>query len=358
MDCGFTQEQAWCFELPNQPMPRIPDNLTYGICFSYRTPMEAAANARVGGTAFLIGKPIDGLIMPDTGSPVYLIYAITNYHVAWGGTPVLRLNREDNVLHIMPLSQSDWVPHPDGDDLAAAFVSDRLWLQGEPPNKVMDAIRFVTTEHLVTPQMIATDHIGIGDDVFMIGRFLNLQGTQQKLMPALRLGNISMMPQPLPNKVINKSQESFAVEMRSRTGFSGSPVAVYRFNESVPVDPKIHPGRTSQSWWRLLGVNWGYVNDPDTGENTWLNGVVPAWKILKLPEEPALRDKHDRSGDVMKRQRPGATFFANPAATHAVALPEPPASESDLPATALHPKGRERFNSLLDAAGRKRESED
>ena len=60
---------------------------------------------------------------------------------------------------------------------------------------------------------------------FMIGRFLNHQGTKDKIVPAVRFGNISVMLEIIWNSTVNKDQLSFSVEMRSRTGFSGSPAA-------------------------------------------------------------------------------------------------------------------------------------
>lgn len=349
----FTDEQS-CDALylaDEQLMPRIPDELTYGICFTYRTRADAEANARHGGTAFLVGKPMEGFVAPTTGGPAYLIYAVTNYHVAWGGSPVLRIHRSDGVLHVIELSQSDWLPHPNGDDLAVAFLSDRLLLAGESPSKSEAATRFVTTKKLVTPQILATHQVGLGDDIFMIGRFLNLQGTKDRLAPAVRLGSISSMSQPVWNSVINKNQESFAVEMRSRTGFSGSPVAVFRSDRTVPVAADEYRGSPTERWWWLLGVNWGFINDKDTGENTWLNGVVPAWKILEVLEEPYLKDKHEAATKMLK----DSISASIPTATPSVARPEP----DGVPlADEIPPSDRERFNSLLNAAARKRELKD
>jgi hypothetical protein len=39
---------------------------------------------------------------------------------------VLRMHRSDGAVRIFELKQSDWLPHPDGDDLAVAFLSDHM----------------------------------------------------------------------------------------------------------------------------------------------------------------------------------------------------------------------------------------
>jgi hypothetical protein len=315
-------------------MTRVPDQLTYGISFTYPTKADAEANARKGGSAFLIAKAMEGVVGPN-GGPSFLIYAVTNYHVAWGGFPVLRLHTSDGKVHVIELQKSDWVPHPAGDDIAVAFLSDRIG------KSLIGVVKYIPTTDFVTKGIIDSDNIGFGDDVFMIGRFLNHQGTKDTLTPAVRLGNISMMPQPIWNQVTNSDQESFAVEMRSRTGFSGSPVAVYR-------DGQTRPGNKGpQRWWWLLGINWGYVIEKDTGENTWLNGVLPAWKILEVLEEPALADKHEAGAKWWRERQESA-------ATVSVAAPVEPAP----PSNDANPNHRGDFMRLVNAAARKPARED
>ena len=78
--------------------------------------------------------------------------------------------------------------------------------------------------------------------------------------------------------------------------FPGSVVASYRtaFANIFGVDAEKH------DFLYVIGVNWGYIIEKDTGENTRLNGVVAAWKILEPMEVPALRDKHDKATADLK----------------------------------------------------------
>ena len=101
----------------------------------------------------------------------------------------------------------------------------------------------------------------------MIGRFLNHQGTKETITPAHRFGNISVMPEPIWNTCINADQLSFAVEMRSRTGFSGSVVAAYRGPNNSIFNV---PAEINTFLW-VIGVNWGHILERDTGENTWFS---------------------------------------------------------------------------------------
>jgi hypothetical protein len=269
-------------------MPRIPDGLEHAVAFCYPTHDDAKQNARLGGSCFIVGKQMDGVRAPD-GGPAYSIFAVSNRHVVWtGGAPVIRLNRRDGATEIIDLDSTEWTVHPGGDDLAAVFLSDRL-------DRSMQHLMLLESERFITEEAAKKHALGPGDHVFMIGRFINYQGTRDRIAPSLRFGSVSMMPTPLWNKATRQNQLGYAVEMRSRTGFSGSPVSAYRTVFDNPFRVKAE----EPTFWGLLGVNWGYVLDEE-GENTWLNGVVPAWKILELLEVPKLRRQHDAFVDAYK----------------------------------------------------------
>ena len=126
---------------------------------------------------------------------------------------------------VIDLDQHQWIVHPDGDDLAVASVF----------RKVMIGIHrhsHIPTQQLLTRAMAQDYEVGIGDEVLMIGRFINHQGRLHN-QPAVRFGSISVMDRPISNSAIGQDQLSYSVEMRSRTGFSGSPVAVYRTPNTV-----------------------------------------------------------------------------------------------------------------------------
>ena len=140
----------------------------------------------------------------------------------------------------------------------------------------------------------------------MIGRFYNLQGGRTN-RPALRLGSLSMTLEPIWVHDDQKFQESFAVEMRSKEGFSGSPVVLWRkpwtwLAEDLPGD--------KTDFWGLLGVNWSYIYD-ERRENTWLNGVVPAWKISEVLDRPELRAVHAAHEAEIQRQGGGGAAQSN-----------------------------------------------
>lgn len=64
--------------------------------------------------------------------------------------------------------------------------------------------------------------------MFVVGRFVNAEG-RQKNLPTLRFGNIAQSPQEKikQDRVFGSfEQESYLVEARTISGYSGSPVCV------------------------------------------------------------------------------------------------------------------------------------
>jgi hypothetical protein len=95
--------------------------------------------------------------------------------------------------------------------------------------------------------------INAGEDVFMLGRFVDYDGTEANA-PAMRFGNISMLKARVkqPTGFVG---ESVVVDMHSRTGFSGSPVFVYRTAGSIFGNEGTLVGGGHMM--RLLGILWG-----------------------------------------------------------------------------------------------------
>lgn len=260
-------------------MPRIPDELLKAVVFQFKTADEARRRLPIGGTSFLVGRRFSGE-KPEDPEARYIPYLVSNKHVVHAGAAsVAAINRVGGLApDIFEFDPSDWHAHPKGDDLAA------VCLKHSHINESIHDLTFVGDDLFITQDSIKRWNIGIGDEVFMLGRFLNHQGAVDN-RPAARFGSISMMLEPIEHEGF--MQDSFAVEMRSRTGFSGSPVTFYRTPSTV-ILKKVEP---DNKVWGLLGVNYGYILDRTDGEieNTWLNGVIPAWKIMELLDVPALQ---------------------------------------------------------------------
>ena len=144
-------------------------------------------------------------------------------------------------------------------------------------------------------------NIGPGDDVCMVGRFVNRDGVQ-KNSPSVRSGVISIMHQEKVPHPLGHDQETISVEMRSIGGYSGSPVFVIIPPFSVRHDNG--PQSNTSSFMALLGVDWGHVQtrepvrinekgDKHSGGlfveyNAGMANVVPAWRLAALLDIPQL----------------------------------------------------------------------
>ena len=129
----------------------------------------------------------------------------------------------------------------------------------------------------------------------MVGRLIQYDGKQRN-EPVLRFGNLAMMPYPVMQSTRARRQESFLVEMRSLSGFSGSPVIVHWVTVGTRPEPERPRGGvlyaslvTNKAW--LLGVDWGFVQaasdvhgsqDDRRLANSGMSAVVPAWKLAEL----------------------------------------------------------------------------
>ena len=160
-------------------MPRIKD--IYLDCAIYLYPNKQCAlnGERAGGSGFLVSIP--SKIYTDISHR----YAVTNSHVIREGqSPVIRMNTEHGAMDVLEYEIDDWTHHPDGDDIAVCPLQiDRKHF----------IYRTVDEEIFLSEEDIKEEDLGIGDEVFMIGRFVDHEGKQNNT-PSIRFGNISMMP--------------------------------------------------------------------------------------------------------------------------------------------------------------------
>lgn len=270
------------------PVSRIHDGYLDCVVYLYPTAVDAEDGTRADGSGFLVGVPSKGL-----RQDFWFLYAVTNKHVIKNAT-TLRLNSRDGKKTILPTVLSSWTVPPSGDDLAACLISF------DPMDYKFNHVPRAT---FLSKEIVKDFNIGPGDDVFMVGRFINHEGRQANL-PTVRFGNIGQMPWETIRQDDGFEQESFLVEVRSIGGYSGSPVFV--FIPAASTRPGIKDWATPQKilsshgpW--LLGIDWGYINnwEPVCGENgepvnpgnpsaiqvklnTGMAAAVPAWRLAEL----------------------------------------------------------------------------
>src|SRR5262249_38679041 len=135
-------------------------------------------------------------------------YGVTNYHVAVSrGFSCVRINTVHYGTEVFEFDPSDWRFWPGGDDLAIVPID-----VGDPDH----VATFIGHSLLLSPEIAIGKRIGPGDDVFMIGRFIDIEAKEVNV-PAARCGNISTVPVRVkqPN---GHTGDCYIVDMHSRTG--------------------------------------------------------------------------------------------------------------------------------------------
>ena len=316
-------------------MPRIPDRIIKSVFYLYQTRDDAEKGRNPGGTGFIVQY---------SEKPGFHLYGVTNWHVACRGCSVIRLNTQDGKTDIIDLDPSEWHFIPGKYDIAVVPLSLDL--------KIHEASA-VPTRLFVKQEPAFRAQVGVGDDAFMIGLFVDHGGTVTNV-PSARFGNISMLANADAKIELSTTyfSESYVVDMHSRTGFSGSPVFAYRTfgsqlsenpNQGVPFD-NLHIdqfqnrsigrqthnpiyGRLSgyigsRQMFCLLGIHWGQFPEAwqlreksklkSEGrrdlilDGSYVEGmsgmtcVAPAWQILEvleLPEFIRLREPEVQRGE-------------------------------------------------------------
>lgn len=361
-------------------MPYIPPSVIRGVFYLYRSVSDADAGRNPGGTGFIVR--FDGTFTDPV--PGRHFYAVTNWHVACKrGFSTMRLNKKDGGTDSIELNPDQWFFLPGQHDVAVAPIT--------LDENVHDVSSISTNQFLETPDK-ARQHVGVGDDVFMVGLFIDHDGISVNV-PSARFGNISMLPNPKAKikQPTNYMGESFVVDMHSRTGFSGSPVYVYRtfggdltepwgteFDRleidhwptehigldilGVPIPTGPMTGRIrARTLFALLGIHWGQFPErwelrdkssieesrPDLiVEGGYVEGmsgmtcVIPAWQIMEVFNMPALKEL----------RHPGIVAARKAAASQ----PKPESAADPSDSSEENPQGLEDFRRLVDVAARKR----
>jgi hypothetical protein len=247
------------------------------VVYLYASVEDARQARKAGGSGFLISVPLEDL--PDRS----VKYLVTNSHVAVSAGAV-RLNTHDGASDVIPVSAEQWSHHPAGDDVAVLPI---------PLSPAHFRYKTLPTSYFLTQEDMEKENVGPGDDVYFMGRFIAHDGTQRN-QPVVRFGSIAMMPgEPVYQKERAFQQESFLIEARSLSGFSGSPVMLYippfsnRFLDGTfgPDSKGLSPSTTTA----LLGIDWGNMHLADeTLTNSGIMAAVPVWKLVELLDDEAV----------------------------------------------------------------------
>jgi hypothetical protein len=213
------------------------------VFFLYESEEDAFTGSNFGGSGFLVGVP-----SRRWGHHFVHAHGVTNWHVAVQGASVVRINRRDGTPEIFDFGPDQWIFEPNGPDLA---ISPPLEVNTQ--NHIVSSIGI---ENLLTDELAAAIDFDAAEDAFMVGRFVDYDGHETN-QPAIRFGHVSMTHANVeqPNRYAGRS---IVLDMHSRTGFSGSPVFMYRTPGSgFAEDGQWFTGSTLY----VLGLHWGQFRE-------------------------------------------------------------------------------------------------
>jgi hypothetical protein len=280
-------------------MPRVPQAVRNSAFYLFGSAEDAERGDNSGGSGFIVAVPSE-----RHGKYGHVHhYAVAAWHVAVrGGSPVIRLNTKDGKSDIFEYDVDQWVFDGRHD---IAVLPIRL----DP----MHDVAAIPAKMMLTPEQVRAAEIGPGDDVIMVGRFMDHDGGPVH-RPAFRFGNIAIEPSPImqPNMV---RAEAWCIDLHSRTDFSGSPVYVWRTPYAdlapKPAQPTPNVGFQMQpelsTFFMLLGIHiaqfpekWEATSDGKLSHTSrqpllaYVEGlggmtlVLPSWTIRSVLDRPEL----------------------------------------------------------------------
>jgi hypothetical protein len=321
------------FSIWRPEVPRIPEPFFEYAFYLYKTRSDAEASVKVGATGFIvavaIGHPVE---WPSGGTigPAYHTYAVTNRHNIDAGGKVIRLNDRFGSVDI--IEPEEWVCDEEH-DLAACRINLSLYKH---------KYRFITDDEFVTKEDVtpppnppdrtlsnrnhpANVKVGVGDEVYMIGRMESHEGEGVVTnVPVVRFGNIASPPYEelyfARGGGINEN--TLLVEMRSLNGFSGSPVFWYQpaIPGSMGMSPDAELFERQVGEVKLLGVDFCHISMWESvyersGEgllvptaervrnNPGMAGVIPAWHLRTFLDRKEFKEMRDADGQVFEENK-------------------------------------------------------
>lgn len=299
-------------------MPRLNPNFARCVFFLYGRDKDGRIKREPDGSGVLVGIRS---VVPSLEF-VMAMYAVSCAHVVSQGASVIRINTVDGGSRFIELdSDIDWRTPINGADVAAADITELL--------KEGDDVRYLSPAWLATREFVASAGIGIGDDGFMLGLFGHHSGEKRNLVAA-KFGNISLMADdsaPVRHEKGRPPRPAHLFDIRSRGGFSGSPVFVFRTpgGDLRDVDAGGEGGMGSQRRRTTLAprlsesrgddlrrysgdeVDWAIEHDTDDNLFIRLLGIHVAQysevvRVRRLPgDQPRVEAEQDviRSGDQL-----------------------------------------------------------
>ncbi|NTG32430.1 trypsin-like peptidase domain-containing protein [Agrobacterium rhizogenes] len=238
-------------------MPHIPSEHLQSIATLYG-PHPKSGALHPQGTSFLVDWRDDITDQPST----YLVSCDHCY-----STTHVRFAHED----LIELDKTEWKKEPSGSDIMAMDVTEILPASLSKYTFVNLAVRIGMHD-----RGLSSD---VGDEIYLLGLHAD-ENDAGNGHPRARFGNISAWADPnYPIEQGNRhAGQSHIGDMRSRGGFSGSPVFAYRESDDWNDSPRprllgVHSGQFKERI-PVAGLQETYATLPSS-----LTIIVPAWNL-------------------------------------------------------------------------------
>lgn len=286
---------------------RVTDNVLSNIGFIYKTAIrdESGPKGDAHATGFFVS-------VPSKVRGRYLYFA-TAKHVAEdlrdSDVHILVNKKGGGKTEVVAADPPTWYTHPTDKTCDVAIV---------PVVPNFEAhFTSVPIEHMLTATAIEALEIGIGDEVYSVGLFTEVENTSKNI-PILRHGNIAMMPTEQIQTELGFA-DVYLIEARSIGGMSGSPVFV-RPTAHIATTEMLPDGQFEsviglRDRTKLLGIIHGHwdvkevdinlysvTHDRKRGVNYGIAIVVPAVKLIETLDRPDLKESRMKNDEKLKRR--------------------------------------------------------
>lgn len=282
---------------------RLPDQVLNTVCFIAKSKAKDTYRA----TGFIVsaaGAHGNAHLYLVTAKHVATSVATEPFIIGFNTTQGTKGRFEVNYDPVFPHRWWDHPTEPNAVDVAVfPFAPSEYHL--------LDVEWIHYPNMFATPEIIASQGIGIGDEIAVIGLFTGFSG-EKRHFPIARIGNLAMIPgERIPLEGF-EPMEAYLAEGRSIGGLSGSPVFVRQtVNTSIPnlKGEKIPFAATGQIY--FLGLVHGHWDLPKTFEkipqseavNMGISIIVPAQKIWEVLNHPELAEQRRLNDEAVAKEK-------------------------------------------------------
>lgn len=298
---------------------RVPDEILKTAVFLGR---DTGTGQEYGGTGYVVSVDYkrDSFTTEAAGtinaSRYPLMFLVTAAHVAEKLEAFdfyIRANyRDGSLAEVKQVSSTCWWYHPTERDA----VDAALMVLPVSQVSLLDIVP-IPVLMFAGEEVIESQGLGIGDEVFVAGLFKNAKG-RTKNIPIVRLGNVAMMPREKipfggshdPERLVYAN----LLESHSIGGLSGSPVFVRqtiqtRWGYSVAGGPMGSAARFCYGPFYFFGSMIGHWRVPvefgdlkEEARNMGIAPMVPAHKILEVLRQPELVELMDKLHEEIREE--------------------------------------------------------